>query len=218
MNIILLNSIICSLHCFVIRFGNTFLQLLFSVFLSFFCLLQMPLHIPLLISILILCYPQLCRNALIKTKPMEFLLFLGYFKTVFLFAGKRLLVLMGWLTKILKGSSHKFSDGQYNKRYREDRTLDSPRYSAVYECFFVYMLLAALFFFFNKDVIFEVKIKGGFFGFLIQDGSDFDKEEIECAIALSLSEQDHVIPQDDKGKKVIGKAVLFAVGMRIEKL
>uniref|UniRef100_A0A1J3J047 Protein DA1-related 1 n=1 Tax=Noccaea caerulescens TaxID=107243 RepID=A0A1J3J047_NOCCA len=72
---------------------------------------------------------------------------------------------MGWLTKILKGSSHKFSDGQTNGRYREDRNLESPRYSA--------------------------------------DGSDFDKEEIDCAIALSLSEQDHVISQDDKGKKAI---------------
>ncbi|XP_056859639.1 protein DA1-related 1 [Raphanus sativus] len=74
---------------------------------------------------------------------------------------------MGWLTKILKGSSRKYSDGQANRRYnREDRSsLDTPRYSA--------------------------------------EGSDFDKEEIECAIALSLSEQEHVIPQDDKGKKVI---------------
>ncbi|KAJ4913918.1 Protein DA1-related 1 [Raphanus sativus] len=81
--------------------------------------------------------------------------------------GKRLLVTMGWLTKILKGSSRKYSDGQANRRYnREDRSsLDTPRYSA--------------------------------------EGSDFDKEEIECAIALSLSEQEHVIPQDDKGKKVI---------------
>ncbi|KAF3530114.1 hypothetical protein DY000_02036399, partial [Brassica cretica] len=80
---------------------------------------------------------------------------------------KRLLVPMGWLTKILKGSSHKYSDGQANRRYnREDRSLlDTPRYSA--------------------------------------EGSDFDKEEIECAIALSLSEQERVIPQDDKGKKVI---------------
>lgn len=53
---------------------------------------------------------------------------------------------------------------------------------------------------------------------LFQDGSDFDKEEIECAIALSLSEQDHVVPQDDKGKKVIGKVVLSADdGMHREK-
>ncbi|CAB80352.1 putative protein [Arabidopsis thaliana] len=95
---------------------------------------------------------------------MEFLLFLGCI-TVFLYAGKGLLLPMGWLTKILKGSSHKFSDGQCNGRYREDRNLEGPRYSA--------------------------------------EGSDFDKEEIECAIALSLSEQEHVIPQDDKGKKII---------------
>lgn len=31
------------------------------------------------------------------------------------------------------------------------------------------------------------------------DSSDFDKEEIECAIALSLSDA------DQKGKKVVGK-------------
>lgn len=64
---------------------------------------------------------------------MQFLLFL---KTVFLFAGKGLLLPMGWLTKILKGSSHKFSDGQCNGRYREDRNLEGPRYSAVSQCFF----------------------------------------------------------------------------------
>lgn len=68
---------------------------------------------------------------------MEFLLvFFGYLKkNVFVFAGKRLLlVTMGWLTKILKGSSRKYSDGQANRRYnREDRSsLDTPRYSAVY--------------------------------------------------------------------------------------
>ena len=34
---------------------------------------------------------------------------------------------------------------------------------------------------------------------LQDDSSDFDKEEIECAIALSLSEE------DQKGKKVVGK-------------
>lgn len=55
----------------------------------------------------------------------------------------------------------------------------------------------------------EVEIKRGFLEILIQDGSDFDKEEIDCAIALSLSEQDHVIPQDDKGKKAIGKVVFI---------
>lgn len=64
---------------------------------------------------------------------MESLLFLGYLKTMRLFAGKGLFVPMGWLTKILKGSSHKFSDGQTNGRYREDRNLESPRYSAVNE-------------------------------------------------------------------------------------
>ncbi|XP_071722445.1 protein DA1-related 1 [Rutidosis leptorrhynchoides] len=62
---------------------------------------------------------------------------------------------MGWLTKILKGSSHK---GHYHGR--DDRYWDEPRRS-------------------------------------VDNSSDFDKEEIECAIALSLSEADR------KGKKVI---------------
>ncbi|OMO56820.1 Zinc finger, LIM-type [Corchorus capsularis] len=64
---------------------------------------------------------------------------------------------MGWLTKILKGSSNK---GRYYGRHGDDRTWDEPRRSA--------------------------------------EGSDgFDKDEIDCAIALSLSEV------DQKGKKVI---------------
>ncbi|CAN1224907.1 Protein DA1-related 1 [Linum grandiflorum] len=65
---------------------------------------------------------------------------------------------MGWLTKILKGSSHK---GNYRSHYGEDRNRDiEPRRSA-------------------------------------DNASDFDKDEIECAIALSLSEA------DEKGKKVM---------------
>ncbi|KAM7263874.1 hypothetical protein ACFE04_001557 [Oxalis oulophora] len=59
---------------------------------------------------------------------------------------------MGWLKKILKGSSNK---GHYNDRY-----WDEPRQS-------------------------------------VDNSSDFDGEEIECAIALSLSEVDY------KGKKVM---------------
>ncbi|POO02619.1 Zinc finger, LIM-type [Trema orientale] len=61
---------------------------------------------------------------------------------------------MSWLTKILKGSSHRTSHGHYQGRYGEDRNS-------------------------------------------VDDNSDFDKEEIECAIALSLSEE------DQKGKKVV---------------
>lgn len=61
-----------------------------------------------------------------------------------------------------------------------------------------------------------MKIKG-FLEILIQEGSDFDKEEIECAIALSLSEQDHVIPQDDKGKKVIGKGYFICRWYALER-
>ncbi|KAJ4715024.1 Protein DA1-related 1 [Melia azedarach] len=64
---------------------------------------------------------------------------------------------MGWLTKILKGSSNK---GRYYGKYGDDRSWEEPRYS--------------------------------------EDGSSgFDKEEIDCAIAFSLSEV------DQKGKKVI---------------
>ncbi|XVF15688.1 hypothetical protein REPUB_Repub09cG0176800 [Reevesia pubescens] len=64
---------------------------------------------------------------------------------------------MGWLTKILKGSSNK---GRYRDRYGDDRTWDEPRRSV--------------------------------------EGSDgFDKDEIDRAIAVSLSEV------DQKGKKVI---------------
>ncbi|PPD91589.1 hypothetical protein GOBAR_DD11469 [Gossypium barbadense] len=64
---------------------------------------------------------------------------------------------MGWLTKILKGSSNK---GRYHERYGDGRTWDEPRRST--------------------------------------EGSDgFDKDEIDCAIAISLSEV------DPKGKKVI---------------
>lgn len=87
---------------------------------------------------------------------MEFLLFFGCLKTVFLFAGKALLLPMGWLTKILKGSSHKFSDGQCNGRYREDRNLEGPRYSAVNEIVLFYMFLVHDFLFgllSNNDVI-----------------------------------------------------------------
>lgn len=35
---------------------------------------------------------------------------------------------MGWLTKILKGSSHK---GRYHGKYEHDRTWDEPRNSVV---------------------------------------------------------------------------------------
>lgn len=79
---------------------------------------------------------------------MEFLLLLfGYIKNVFLFAGKRLLLMpMGWLTKILKGSSHKYSDGQANRRYnREDRSLDTPRYSAVNESYLLSFFYGSLY-------------------------------------------------------------------------
>ncbi|KAJ7944356.1 protein DA1-related 1-like [Quillaja saponaria] len=67
---------------------------------------------------------------------------------------------MGWLTKILKGSGHKISGGQYHGKYRDDRIWDEHRNS--------------------EDELTEL-----------------EKEELDCAIALSLSEL------DQKGKKVI---------------
>uniref|UniRef100_A0A5B7ASM6 LIM zinc-binding domain-containing protein n=1 Tax=Davidia involucrata TaxID=16924 RepID=A0A5B7ASM6_DAVIN len=70
---------------------------------------------------------------------------------------------MDWFTKILKGSSHKISEGQYHGKYGDDgddRTWDGPSTSA-------------------------------------DAWSDFEKEDIDHAIALSLAEE------DQKGKKVI---------------
>ncbi|KAF3438847.1 hypothetical protein FNV43_RR17122 [Rhamnella rubrinervis] len=66
---------------------------------------------------------------------------------------------MGWLTKILKGSSHKIPEGQYHGRY-ENGIWSEPQNSA-------------------------------------DELADFEKEDIDYAIALSLSEE------DQKGKKVI---------------
>lgn len=66
--------------------------------------------------------------------------------------------IMGWLSKIFKGSSHQ--RGQYHGQYGDDNAWDGHSASG--------------------DVL-----------------SDFDKEEIECAIAISL------VDEDQKGKKVI---------------
>lgn len=67
---------------------------------------------------------------------------------------------MGWLTKILKGSSHKISEGQYHGKYGDDRIWDEP--------------LTA-----------------------VDAFSDNEHEDLDRAIAISLSEE------DQKGKKVI---------------
>uniref|UniRef100_A0A5B7ASS5 LIM zinc-binding domain-containing protein n=1 Tax=Davidia involucrata TaxID=16924 RepID=A0A5B7ASS5_DAVIN len=67
---------------------------------------------------------------------------------------------MGWFTKILKGSSHKISEGQYLGKYGDDRIWAGPSASA-------------------------------------DAWSDFENEDIDHAIAKSLSEE------DQKGKKVI---------------
>lgn len=39
--------------------------------------------------------------------------------------------IMGWLTKILKGSSHKISKGQYHGKYEDDTIWEGPPTSAV---------------------------------------------------------------------------------------
>lgn len=69
---------------------------------------------------------------------------------------------MGWLTKILKGSSHSNSHGQYHGRFKDDDYWNEPRRS-------------------------------------VENLSDFDQEETDRAIAISLSEVD----PDPKGKKVV---------------
>lgn len=38
---------------------------------------------------------------------------------------------MGWLTKILKGSSHKISEGQYHGKYEDEKIWDGPSTSVV---------------------------------------------------------------------------------------
>ncbi|CAN1224923.1 Protein DA1-related 1 [Linum grandiflorum] len=79
---------------------------------------------------------------------------------------------MGWLTKILKGSSHK---GNYRSHYGEDRNRDIEPQRYIFCCCVTHLRTCEM-----QD-----------------NASDFDKDEIECAIALSLSEA------DEKGKKVI---------------
>lgn len=68
---------------------------------------------------------------------------------------------MGWLTKILIGSGHRISKGQYHGKYEDDHTIwEGPPTS-------------------------------------VDQLSEFEKEELDRAIALSISEH------DDKGKKAI---------------
>ncbi|KAL2499763.1 LIM zinc-binding domain-containing protein [Abeliophyllum distichum] len=115
---------------------------------------------------------------------------------------------MGWLTKIFKGSSHKITEGQYHGKYEDDRIGEEPPASA---------LLSA------SDV---VKMSQGcgthklslcyscanfvFLGLKFRmHRSDFDREEIDLAIARSLAEEDVSLAEEDvclseedeKGKK-----------------
>ncbi|PIN21517.1 Adaptor protein Enigma [Handroanthus impetiginosus] len=70
---------------------------------------------------------------------------------------------MGWLTKILKGPSHKISKGQYHGKYEDDIFWERPpasvdQWSDI-----------------DKEEL---------------DRADFDKEELDRAIALSIAEED----------------------------
>ncbi|PSS36441.1 Protein DA1-related like [Actinidia chinensis var. chinensis] len=69
---------------------------------------------------------------------------------------------MGWITKILKGSSHKISEGQYHGKYVDERIWDSPS--------------------------------------TVDAWPDYDNEDVDRAIAISLSEE------DQKGKQVIDES------------
>ncbi|CAA3007428.1 DA1-related 1-like [Olea europaea subsp. europaea] len=82
---------------------------------------------------------------------------------------------MDWLMKILKGSSHKMSEGQYHGKYEDNTIWEEPPAFA-------------------------------------DEWSDFDREEIDLAIAWSLVEEDTSLAEndnkgkkeeDEKGKKVI---------------
>ncbi|XP_042019979.1 protein DA1-related 1-like [Salvia splendens] len=70
--------------------------------------------------------------------------------------------MMSWLTKILKGPSHRISKGQYHGKYEDDTIWEGPPITA--------------------DQL-----------------SDFDKEELDRAIALSIAE----VNGKEKGKKVV---------------
>ncbi|KAK4346554.1 hypothetical protein RND71_032893 [Anisodus tanguticus] len=95
---------------------------------------------------------------------------------------------MGWLEKIFGGLAHKISGGQYHGGY------DGGQYHSGHK---------------------GGQYHGGYEDSTIWDGpstsmdalSDFDKEEIDRAIALSLAEEDQkgkkVIEEDQKAKKVI---------------
>lgn len=100
---------------------------------------------------------------------------------------------MRWLTKILKGSSHRISKGQYHGKYEDDTIWEGPPASAViiivFDCYLIPIICI------SKRSLHHL------IGLHLQDQlSDFDKEELDRAIALSISEA------EDKGKKVVGKS------------
>ncbi|KAK2996111.1 hypothetical protein RJ639_029447 [Escallonia herrerae] len=85
---------------------------------------------------------------------------------------------MGWLTKIFKGSSHKISEGQYHSKHDDEKIWEGPTTSVVTN---------------PASVSCDITSRSA----LVDAWSDFENEDIDRAIALSLSED------DQKGKKVI---------------
>ncbi|XP_027153838.1 protein DA1-related 1-like [Coffea eugenioides] len=96
---------------------------------------------------------------------LGFIRFRGILLILQLFETCRCIIdcIMGWLTKIFKGSSHKLWEGQYHGKYEDDAIWEGPSTSV--------------------DV-----------------WSDFDNEEIDHAIALSLAEEDQKAIAEEEQK------------------
>lgn len=105
---------------------------------------------------------------------------------------------MGWWTKIFKGPGHRG-----HGRYGANTHLEEPQNSMVFLA--VSFLPTLGFFTFKKKFgpfscnLIRRSLCPTRFAKLQDDLTDTEREEIDCAIALSLSEE------DQKGKKVVGK-------------
>ncbi|KZV52960.1 hypothetical protein F511_34814 [Dorcoceras hygrometricum] len=91
---------------------------------------------------------------------------------------------MGWLTKIFKGSNHKISGGQYTGRYEDDTVWEVPTTSVVF-------VALSLVIFIGLAPIQRSNLETFIYWSNMQDtGPDFDREEIDLAIAMSIAEED----------------------------
>lgn len=109
---------------------------------------------------------------------------------------------MGWLTKLLKGSNHKYSGRTYEGKYGHDRDSSNHDGSVVITISVIYRERAR-----KHSSIFSYKSDWSYDNgklWVQDDLTDIEREEIDRAIALSLSEEDY------KGKKVVGKVHVFA--------